>query len=151
MRTLLALVLAELILFAPPLAMAQEPTAEPPTQTAEQTTDSSYVAGMLDGRASATEHYSSAAWFAGGFAGGFLLGLIGTAGMAVLSQTGRADPPPAELARVDSQPNLFRTGFLKGYDKKAKTRALRSSLIGGVLGTAVIVAVILSTQDEDDK
>jgi hypothetical protein len=88
-------------------------------------------------------------WGVGGFFGGLTLGLVGTAVIAGVSQSGSADPPLGEMIRLDGTSNEYQSGFATGYDKRAKAKAFGSAIIGGLAGTALIVtAIVVSVQQE---
>ena len=81
----------------------------------------------------------------GGFAGGVLLGLIGT-GIAMAVQ-GAPEPPANELYQVGQEDcRLF---YTEAYKKKLRGRKRTSALLGGLLGTAVAVVIIVSLQDTE--
>ncbi len=94
---------------------------------------SSYNQGVMD----ATALHSSTGWLFGGFASGFFLGLIGT-GIIVLAASG------SEPTFLPEQVDI--NGYRQGYYRKSKAKNQGTAAIGGVLGTAVIVVLILSAQ-----
>jgi hypothetical protein len=84
--------------------------------------------------------------FAGGFAGGVLLGLIGT-GIAVLAQS-KPEPP---IDKVMAMPaDTCRTIYTEAYKSAGKGKKQSSALVGGLVGTAIIVTVILATSSSDE-
>ncbi|UCE65118.1 MAG: hypothetical protein JSU85_09570 [Candidatus Zixiibacteriota bacterium] len=104
-----------------------------------------YDNGYLDGKVAAGEEYKGDGWFGAGLAGGLLLGLIGTGVVVGLSQVGSTEPIGYESGFLSGQPD-YRLGFYKGYSKKIKSTRLQKSLIGGVIGTAIIVTILVATQ-----
>jgi hypothetical protein len=107
-----------------------------------------YEKGYLEGKASASENYSGGGWFAFGLGGGLVLGLIGMGIVAGISQSGTVEPPMIHRISVSGKSDEFKMGFYDGYSKKAKSKRLSNSLIGGAIGTVVIV-VILTSGDSD--
>jgi len=95
--------------------------------------NSSYNQGIMD----ATALHSSTGWFFGGVASGFFLGLIGT-GIIVLAASGSEPSFLPENADIN--------GYRQGYFRKSKAKNQSNAAVGGVLGTAAIVLIILSAQ-----
>lgn len=107
-----------------------------------------YQTGLLEGKQSATKNYSGGGWFAAGLGSGFLLGLLGTGIVVGISQSGTVEPPHAVSLGISDKSNEYKMGYYDGYSKKAKQKRLAPSIIGGVIGTAVIVALIVNSNKE---
>ena len=89
------------------------------------------------GREAASNTHSSSGWMLGGLASGVFLGLIGTAvAYAVASSS------TAQVERVPDgvEPSCYRDG----YSSKAKSMNTNNALIGGLLGTAALVLIVVS-------
>ena len=81
-----------------------------------------------------------------GLVSGFALGLIGT-GIAWASQ---GEPKPAPAA-IDALENAeCRTAYRDAYQKSGRARKRRAALLGGLVGTGVVVAVIVSAAGSSD-
>lgn len=109
-----------------------------------------YQTGLLEGKISAGENYSGGGWFAAGLGGGFLLGLIGTGIVVGISQSGHVDPPHTAALGISQKSNEYKMGYYDGYSKAAKKKRLGPSIIGGVIGTAVVVALLVSAEKNND-
>ncbi|MCP3681841.1 MAG: hypothetical protein GY861_04050 [bacterium] len=103
-----------------------------------------YETGFIDGKTAASDNYSGGGWFAGGLASGLVLGLIGAGIITGISQSGDVDPPTMHRMAIKERSDSYRMGYFDGYSKKAKKKRLGNSLVGGILGTAVIVVVLLN-------
>jgi hypothetical protein len=112
------------------------------------TSKEDYTAGLLDGKASANTSYQSKSWFAAGFGGGLLLGPIGAGAVVGFGQSGTVKPPEHFNADLLAKSLEYKQGFSDGYSKKAKSKRLAPSIVGGVIGTAVFAAIIVSLQDD---
>lgn len=74
---------------------------------------------------------------AGGFVSGVLLGLIGTAIIYAVASSTSVD--------VDRYPEgAEQSCYRDGYTAKAKSENSNDALIGGLLGTAVLVVLVVS-------
>ena len=82
------------------------------------------------------QHHSSGGWGVGGFASGFLLGIIG-AGLHYAIASGSSPDP--HFIPENVEPLAYRTGYEKAGKKKNK----KSSITGGLLGTATVVVLFL--------
>ena len=81
---------------------------------------------------------------AGGLVGGFLLGLIGT-GIVVLAQS-KSDPPAHLLLELEEEDETCRYTYLESYRNESVSKKRKSALTGGLVGTAIIVAILLANQ-----
>ena len=86
-------------------------------------------------------HSATGSYF-GGFAGGLFFGLIGT-GIAYAVQSKPDLEPEQTILLKDKSPEyqMFYTDAYKG-DVQKKKRS--SALVGGLVGTAILVVVIVS-------
>ncbi|HEY8468351.1 MAG TPA: hypothetical protein VIL18_01850 [Longimicrobiales bacterium] len=137
MRRIVSLLLVVLFLAAP-VALAQE---------TEKAND--MAAGIVDGELAA-QSPGTVGWGIGGFASGLFLGLIGTGVTYALAGSSNADLPPAIMASLSDRSPEYRMGFQQGYANKLRARRKSSALIGGALGTAVLVVAVISATSEDD-
>ncbi|MCD4828458.1 MAG: hypothetical protein K8R90_03390 [Candidatus Cloacimonetes bacterium] len=108
---------------------------EPQTVTvARKDFNTSYQLGRAAG-----EQHSSSGWFIGGVASGFLLGLIGTAIIAVAA----SGTVPAYIPdEVDAM------GYRTGYIDRSKSKNRGAAIGGGLLGTAIIVIIFVASGSE---
>jgi hypothetical protein len=89
------------------------------------------------GREDADTRHGSAGWFVGGVVSGVLVGLIGTGiitGASALTSPQPRLVPPELTGGIE---NCYRDG----YKGKAKNKNVVSSLLGGLSGTAVWLAI----------
>jgi hypothetical protein len=126
------------------VAAMGKPDSAATVQAGSSTEDELYFAGLAEGRTGASRH-GTGGWFAGSFATGVALGLIGTAIMYFGAESSESFPNAAESAALDVKPPMFARGYREGYTTELKSRKKNSALIGGLAGTATIVAIILST------
>ena len=137
------LVVAMLALYTLPAFADMDDTEEPKAeQTSAPTDDSSYMSchsrGKLDARATNT-----GGSFVGGFCGGVVLGLIGAA-IVVVAQS---EPEPPPLALIELQTDECRYAYLEAYHSAGKSKKQSSAILGGLLGTVVIVTILLSSSN----
>jgi hypothetical protein len=143
MKTLLIFALTQLLIFVAPFS--QLLAAEP----APAVTDSTHITaqqGFADGDAAAGDHYGSGKWLGYGLCGGFLLGLIGAGVIVGISQSGRPEPPPKDAQHIANGTAKYQLGFGDAYAKRAKKKSLGMAIVGGLVGTAVAIAVIAGSQ-----
>jgi hypothetical protein len=81
-------------------------------------------------------------WMAGGLAGGFLGGCIG-GGIVWLVASG--DTP----SHIPDGPGEFQRGYIEGYKASTKSKKQQNAMIGGLIGTAVAVTVVLLVTSGD--
>jgi len=91
-----------------------------------------YAEGQVDG-----EHIDQKSWMAYGCGGGFLLGCLGGGGVWLLAGSG--DNPKV----IPEGPGEFRRGYIDGYKDATKSKKQQNALIGGLVGTAVAVVIIV--------
>jgi len=103
-----------------------------------------YETGYFDGIESGSENYSEGRWFVYGLAGGLFVGLIGSGAVVGFSQYGTVFPSSDHDYYIQDQTSVYKIGFYDGYSKEAKRKRLKPSIIGGLLGTAMIVAILTS-------
>lgn len=86
------------------------------------------------------QHHSSGGWGFGGFTSGFLLGIIG-AGLHFAIASGSS--PDTNYIPENVEPLAYRNG----YEKAARKKNQRSSITGGLLGTAAVVVLFLIVEE----
>ena len=104
-----------------------------------------YTQGLADGTGSAENKYGSGGWFAGGLATGFVGGLLGTGCLWGVSQSGSIDLPAVDAQAIAAKSQEYQSGYREGYSKKARKKRSASTAVGGVLGTAAFLVIILPT------
>jgi len=144
MKHIFIFALAQLLVFAAPFSLA---LAEEPAPTARDSTHATWEHGVTDGDLSARMHARSGKWFGYGVGSGLLLGLLGTGIIVGVSQAGRPKPPPEEILHIADSTPQYQTGFADAYSKRAKKKNLGPALLGGLVGTALGVAIVMSFQD----
>jgi len=90
-----------------------------------------YAQGQEEG-----SRVSQGGWIAGGLAGGFLGGCIG-GGIVWLIASG--DTPPY----IPEGPGEYERGYIDGYKQSTKSKKQQNALIGGLIGTAAAVTIVL--------
>jgi hypothetical protein len=108
--------------------------------------DSAPAAAMLHGQALANQQ-SVGGRFAGGFAAGFFLGLIGTGIAWAVAGSDDTPVPSTHASQLASSNPNYNLAFQQGYSARLKSRRKSSALTGGLVGTAVIVTILLATQE----
>ena len=137
-----------------PAAAQQAPDQNPAPHTVQPATLSDpapdlFAQGTLDGQAAA-EDKGTAGWAVGGFVSGVGLGLIGTGVTYALAAGSKPKPPANKLAAIQSPDANYRLAYQNAYESGVKRKRKRSALVGGLVGTATFVAVILATGAEHD-
>jgi len=114
------------------------PDNGPPDPQAERGTD----AGRTDGSRPGTT-----GWMARGLLGGVLLGPIGTA--LAVHRAGESAADDAQAAASALQPNelAFVSAYRTSYADRLRARRQRSALIGGAVGTGILVVAIFQFVD----
>lgn len=110
--------------------------APPPAVAAEKDCNESREVGKAD----ASSRHGNGKWVAGGVVGGLLLSLIGTGVMTALAANSSPQPKDIPAGVKD-------TCYMNGFTDKAKSKNTRGALLGGLLGTVVVVAVAVSVAD----
>ncbi len=110
-------------------------------------TDSPLAArGREEGEAAAGQT-GTLGWVARGFVGGALLGPIGT-GLAVNFAGNSADAAGVEAAgQLPLQELAYSTAWRQAYIERLRGRRQRATLIGGAVGTGVLVFAIIKAVD----
>jgi hypothetical protein len=153
MRTLISVILSASLALCPAsiaLAQAEADTtiAEHPDSTKAQ--EYSESAGWMKCHQQGKEDGSklgTTGSFIGGLAGGVLLGLIGT-GIAVLVQS-TPEPSADKLEALEREE--CRYAYTEAYESKGKGKKRTSALIGGLVGTAVLVGIIVASNSSDSS
>lgn len=100
--------------------------------------------GRLDGQTSA-QGVGTGGWMVGGVVTGVLTGLIGTAIIwAVAGSSDVSVPADRRLVIVDENAT-YQQAFEAGYGEKLKSKRKSAALGGGLLGTAALVLIVLSS------
>lgn len=111
------------------------------TPVQEASASSMVAQGQLDGSNDAGS-YSSGKYTTGGLISGFVGGLIGTA-IAYAVTSGRDVDIPAEKSVVlVEKPAEYQMGYRESYTRVVQKKRKRSSLTGGLIGTAAFVAIV---------
>lgn len=116
----------------------------PATSYQQQAPSELFARGTLDGR-TAAEDKSTGGWFAGGFVSGVSLGLVGTGVMYAITASSNPKVPADRLTAMQDRGPNYVTAYQESYREAVKRKRRRSALIGGLTGTATIVAIVLST------
>lgn len=120
-------------------------------QTIESAAPADGATGLLDGR-SAANATSTGGWLAGGFASGLFFGLIGTGVVYAIAGSSEAELPPEYFPSVQAKGSAYMLGFNQGYVQRLKSKQKKAALIGGLTGTAIstaIVVALISSSDGD--
>lgn len=117
------------------------PAPAAPTPAPAQVGTSSNASDCMERGGTDGARISTGGAFTVGLTCGVLLGLIGT-GIAYFTQ---AEPKPStNQAAVNTDP-ACRLAYEDAYGEAGKKKKKRSALIGGLIGTAVIVTVITAS------
>jgi hypothetical protein len=122
---------------APAVAQQQAPG------TTQPTTADVVAQGTMDGR-SAAEAKGTGSYFAGGIVGGLTLGLIGTGITYVVAANSTAEVPSTDLIVARERGAAYTEAYQSAFRDRVKGRRKSSALTGGLLGTAVLVAIAVS-------
>ena len=150
-RMVAALLLASVTLLQVQPALAQTPSPEIPAAPApapavQDTTPATPQANIGDcalrGRADG-EKTSTGGAFTVGITSGLLLGLIGTA----IAYVGQAEPKPTQAQSAANPGTGCRLAYEDAFGDAGKKRKRNSALVGGLIGTAIIVIVITSSSN----
>ena len=134
-KTLLASGLLAALLAGGPASAQSEPAAGPAVPAV---TDTLSLAGEVEGTTMA-EAAGTAVWTMGGFAGGLTLGPIG-AGLAYAVAEGSASALPEDVqSKVGRKGSDFSLAYQQAYTRKLVARRQRAALVGGAVGTALLV------------
>jgi len=106
-------------------------------------TNKTYADGLIEGKMSASQYYSSMGWFNGGFLSGVLGGLIGTLVIWGMSTMADVEPPAADLKRIENYSSDYKLGFLQSYENEVESKRTRAAVGGSLLGTVFIVSLLL--------
>jgi hypothetical protein len=79
-----------------------------------------------------------------GFAGGVLLGLIGT-GLVVLIQSD-SDPKAENMVALEGEECKY--AYIEAFQDKSLSKKRKSALIGGLIGTAILVMVVVASSGD---
>lgn len=116
--------------------LAQSPPAAAAATPAEKDCNESRELG----KATASREHGTGGWMAGSIGSGILLGLLGA---GVVTAVAATSDPHAE----DVPPGVNATCYQNGFTDKAKSKNTRTSIVGGLLGTVVFVAIYAAASD----
>ena len=145
-RMVAALLLASVTLLQVQPVLAQTPSpaipvAPAPAPAVQDSTPAAPQANINDcasrGRADG-QNVSTGGAFTVGITSGILLGLIGT----VIAYVAQGEPRPTQAQSAANPGAGCRLVYEDAYGKAGKGKKKNSALIGGLLGTAIIVTVI---------
>jgi hypothetical protein len=128
-----------LVLAVTPAAIAQ---ASDSAEAVSPSASELVALGQLEGH-SAAQQVPTSGRFVGGFAAGFGLGLIGT-GIVYAIASSTPDVPETQMALIQAQPAAYQAAYQEAYRRDIKSRRQSNALIGGLVGTAAVVTLILS-------
>jgi hypothetical protein len=100
--------------------------------------------GMHDGSVRA-EAVSTTGYLVGGFASGFLLGLIGTGITYAIAASNDAPLLAHDRLLVADRSPEYVQGYQTAFTDRVRHRRKQAGLTGGLLGTATIVMLVLSS------
>jgi len=103
--------------------------------------------GMVNGRMAAENEISGGRWFVAGIISGVGLGLIGTTGITITASLYSTDPPLQRMMMIQHENATYQMAFLMEYKHKARSKRTWPALGGGLLGTALFVAAVMSAQN----
>ena len=106
---------------------------------------SAFSNGLLEGQV-AGKALPAGGNFAGGFLGGVALGLIGT-GIAYAASGNNVEVPASQVMLFQNRPEGYLSGYTQGYVEQGKKRKKSAALMGGIVGTMVLVVAVLSQTD----
>jgi hypothetical protein len=144
-----ALLLASVTLLQVQPVLAQTPSpaipvAPAPAPAVQDTTPATPQWNIADCEMRGTadgQKVSTGGAFTVGITSGLLLGLIGTA----IAYVGQGEPKPTQAQSAANPGTGCRLAYEDAYGKAGKSRKRNSALIGGLIGTAIIVTVIYSS------
>lgn len=125
---------------APAVAQQQ---AQPDTTRPASTADV-VAQGTMDGR-SAAEGKGTGSYLAGGIVGGLTLGLIGAGITYAVAANSTVEVPPADLIVARERGAAYTEAYQTAFRVRVRGRRKSSALTGGLVGTAVVVALLAST------
>ncbi|MGI9174144.1 MAG: hypothetical protein ACR2GR_02335 [Rhodothermales bacterium] len=125
-------------------AYEQHATSEAVQPTSEFNESNSAAQGTLDGEIAAADK-GSASWALGGFAGGVGLGLIGTGVAYGLAANSSATLPADKVVFIQGRSADYRLAYQRAYKDGVQRKRKRSALVGGFVGTAAIVTVLVAS------
>lgn len=103
------------------------------------TTQMSCSESKTKGSNNANQEHSSVGWWLGGMGSGVMLGLIGTGLIWGISHA--SSPQPSTLPS-----NINADCYKDGYKREAKGSNKVGAGIGGLLGTAIFLLLVISAQ-----
>ena len=137
-RTVIVILLLTLFSSNVPVVHAQAPASTPAPASPPPASNDTMAAGLLDGEALA-ESQGTGGNLGAGLGIGVLTGLIGTGiGYFVIG------PSPLSAEAIQRSANKtadYQLGLKTGWERKTKSKKRNAFLAGGLLGTAVWIAI----------
>jgi len=96
----------------------------------------------MEGRSAAM---NTGGWFGRSVVIGALTGLIGTAVTVGVASSSGVELPPEQKVAIARQPMLVQQTFEKSYADAVRSKRKSSSWKGGLLGTAALVVLLISS------
>jgi hypothetical protein len=141
------LIVSMLMMSFTPAVFAQEIGGTDPEDTTEISedllTDGSWMTCHKQGEDDAQARSTSGSTIAG-FASGFLLGLIGT-GIVVLAQS-KSEPSDSVMMSLEEASEECQYAYTQAFEDESIKMKRKSALTGGLIGTAVLVAIYLAAE-----
>ena len=97
---------------------------------------------QMEGRSAAM---NTGGWFGRSVVIGALTGLIGTAVTVGVASSSGVELPPEQKVAIARQPMLVQQTFEKSYADAVRSKRKSSSWKGGLLGTAALVVLLISS------
>jgi hypothetical protein len=132
--------LLAILALAPASATSQQVTQQGAAPTAASNAELAARAS-LEGKLAAT---NAGGWFGRGVAIGVFTGLIGTVVTYAIAGSSGVELPPEQQLQIAAEPAAYQLMFTKGYADQVRSKRKSTSLAGGVIGTAALVALVLS-------
>lgn len=125
------------------LALMAAPLTAQVAETSSRFSGATMAAGINDGTLRA-ESTGTGGYFAGGLVSGVFLGLIGTGITYAVAATSDVSVPASQQAEISEGSPEYAQGYRTGFGDRVKAKRKQSALMGGLLGTAVGVVILLS-------
>jgi hypothetical protein len=132
------------ILFGASSLLAQQQQPAGATQAGMPSAAEIMAKGRLDGT-SAAQSVGTGGWMAGGVVTGLFTGLIGTAIIWAVAGSSDVSVPADRRVQIADQPPTYQQQYEQGYGEKLKSRRKGAALGGGLLGTAALVLLVVSS------
>jgi hypothetical protein len=131
------------LLFGASSLLAQQAQPSGVTQAGASNTEV-MAKGRLDGQTSA-QSVGTGGWMAGGVVTGLFTGLIGTAVIWAVAGSSDVSVPADRRLQIADHPPTYQQAYEAGYGEKLKSKRKGAALGGGLLGTAALVLLVVSS------